>query len=207
MASSLSMASLQAALPSVGITCNRKTNLSVSTSSSRTLQGFSGLQRTTMLPLRLDASGDALASLGPSNGSRFFAMQHGRHFARLGRPADQRKALLRSLVTSFLEHGRIKTTMARAKAMRKHVDHMIELAKGGSLHERRQALAYIYKPQIVKKMFEEVPAMFGNRPGGYTRIIRTMPRRGDNAPMAYIELVEGEGDEELEVEEAEVIDV
>uniref|UniRef100_A0ACD5VZ32 Uncharacterized protein n=1 Tax=Avena sativa TaxID=4498 RepID=A0ACD5VZ32_AVESA len=120
---------------------------------------------------------------------RILAMRHGKRIPRLGRPADQRKALLRGLTTQLLKHGRIKTTKPRAKAMRKWVDKMITLAKDGSLHKRRQALGYIYEKHIVHALFAEVPDRYGERPGGYTRIIPTFPRRGDNAPMAYIELV------------------
>ncbi|KAF2288016.1 hypothetical protein GH714_003891 [Hevea brasiliensis] len=123
------------------------------------------------------------------NGSRFFAMRHGRRVPKLNRPPDQRRALLRGLTTQLLKHGRIKTTRARASAMRKYVDKMITLAKDGSLHKRRQALGFIYEKQIVHALFAEVPDRYGDRNGGYTRIIRTLPRRGDNAPMAYIELV------------------
>ncbi|KAJ9565176.1 hypothetical protein OSB04_001142 [Centaurea solstitialis] len=108
---------------------------------------------------------------------------------KLNRPPDQRKALLRGLTTQLLKHGRIKTTRARASAVRKYVDKMITLAKEGSLHKRRQALGFIYEKQIVHALFAEVPERYGERNGGYTRIIRTLPRRGDNAPMAYIELV------------------
>ncbi|KAJ7531314.1 hypothetical protein O6H91_14G039800 [Diphasiastrum complanatum] len=116
-------------------------------------------------------------------------MRHGKRVPKLGRPADQRRALLRGLTTELLRHGRIKTTRAKARAMRKHVDHMITLAKGGSLHQRRQALGFIYDKQLVHALFAEVPDRYGERNGGYTRIIRTMPRRGDCAPMAFIELV------------------
>ncbi|KAF9614859.1 hypothetical protein IFM89_020956 [Coptis chinensis] len=123
------------------------------------------------------------------NGGRIYAMRHGRKVPKLNRPPDQRKALLRGLITQLLKHGRIKTTRARASAMRKFVDKMITLAKDGSLHKRRQALGYIYEKQIVHALFAEVPERYGERNGGYTRIIRTLPRRGDNAPMAYIELV------------------
>ncbi|KAG9143537.1 hypothetical protein Leryth_015968 [Lithospermum erythrorhizon] len=123
------------------------------------------------------------------NGSKFFAMRHGRKVPKLNRPPDQRRALLRSLTTQLLKYGRIKTTRARASAMRKYVDKMITLAKDGSLHKRRQALGFIYEKQIVHALFAEVPERYGERDGGYTRIIRTLPRRGDNAPMAYIELV------------------
>lgn len=123
------------------------------------------------------------------NGSRIFAMRHGRKVPKLNRPPDQRRALLRGLTTQILKHGRIKTTRARASAVRKYVDKMITLAKDGSLHKRRQALGFIYEKQIVHALFAEVQERYGERNGGYTRIIRTLPRRGDNAPMAYIELV------------------
>ncbi|KAL4190115.1 hypothetical protein AMTRI_Chr08g210470 [Amborella trichopoda] len=123
------------------------------------------------------------------NGGRFYAMRHGRRVPKLNRPPDQRRALLRGLTTQLLKHGRIKTTRARASAMRKYVDKMITLAKDGSLHKRRQALGFIYEKEIVHALFAEVQDRYGERNGGYTRIIRTLPRRGDNAPMAYIELV------------------
>lgn len=123
------------------------------------------------------------------NGGRVFAMRHGRKVPKLNRPPDQRRALLRGLTTQLLKHGRIKTTKARARAVRKYVDKMITMAKDGSLHKRRQALGFIYEKQIVHALFAEVPERYGERNGGYTRIIRTLPRRGDNAPMAYIELV------------------
>ncbi|KAK9280087.1 hypothetical protein L1049_013772 [Liquidambar formosana] len=123
------------------------------------------------------------------NGGRISCMRHGRRVPKLNRPPDQRRALLRGLTTQLLKHGRIKTTRARASAVRKYVDKMITLAKDGSLHKRRQALGFIYEKQIVHALFAEVPDRYGERNGGYTRIIRTLPRRGDNAPMAYIELV------------------
>ena len=123
------------------------------------------------------------------NGGRISAMRHGKRVPKLNRPPDQRRALLRGLTTQLLKYGRIKTTRARASAMRKYVDKMITLAKDGSLHKRRQALGFIYEKQIVHALFAEVPDRYGDRDGGYTRIIRTLPRRGDNAPMAYIELV------------------
>ncbi|CAL0334773.1 unnamed protein product [Lupinus luteus] len=123
------------------------------------------------------------------NGGRVFAMRHGRKVPKLNRPPDQRRALIRGLTTQLLKYGRIKTTRARASAIRKWVDKMITLAKDGSLHKRRQALGFIYEKQIVHALFAEVPERYGERNGGYTRIIRTLPRRGDNAPMAYIELV------------------
>ncbi|WAS05877.1 50S ribosomal protein L17 [Gloeomargaritales cyanobacterium VI4D9] len=116
-------------------------------------------------------------------------MRHGRRIPRLSKPADQRKALLRTLTTALLRYGRITTTRARAKAIRAEVDHMITLAKEGSLAARRQALGYIYDKKLVHALFAEAPERYGSRPGGYTRIIRTVPRRGDAAEMAIIELV------------------
>jgi len=107
----------------------------------------------------------------------------------LGKPADQRKALLRSLATELLRHGQIKTTKARAKALRGEVDHIITLAKDGSLAARRQALGYIYDKNIVHAVFAEAQDRYKDRNGGYTRLVRTLRRRGDNAEMAIIELV------------------
>jgi large subunit ribosomal protein L17 len=117
-------------------------------------------------------------------------ISHGIGFNRLSRPADQRKALLRGLTTELIRHGKIRTTVVRAKAMRKRVDHMITLAKRGTLHTRRQALAYIYDKSLVASLFESAPARYADRHGGYCRVIKDpMPRRGDNAKMAFIELV------------------
>ncbi|MEM8829409.1 MAG: 50S ribosomal protein L17 [Cyanobacteria bacterium P01_G01_bin.19] len=116
-------------------------------------------------------------------------MRHRCKVARLGLPADQRKALMRSLATEIIRHGQIKTTLIRAKAVRSEVDKMITLAKDGSLAARRQALGYIYDKELVSELFKAVSDRYGNRKGGYTRIIRTKRRRGDNAEMAIIELV------------------
>lgn len=117
------------------------------------------------------------------------AMRHGKKVPKLNKAADQRKALLRALTTELIRHGRIKTTQARASAVRKHADHMITLAKNGSLHARRQALGFVYDKQLVHALFEQAPERYGERSGGYTRVLRTMPRRGDNAPMGIVELV------------------
>ena len=117
-------------------------------------------------------------------------ISHGMGFNRLSRPADQRKALLRSLTTEVIRHGRIRTTMVKAKALRKHVDHMITLAKKGTLHHRRQALSYIYDKDLVSSLFEQAPERYADRQGGYCRVLREdLPRRGDSAEMAIIELV------------------
>ncbi|KAJ1412272.1 ribosomal protein L17 [Ochromonadaceae sp. CCMP2298] len=117
-------------------------------------------------------------------------ISHGMGFNRLSRPADQRKALLRGLTTEVIRHGRIRTTVVKAKALRKHVDHMITLAKKGTLHTRRQALSYIYDKELVASLFEAAPERYADRNGGYCRVIREeVPRRGDSAQMAIIELV------------------
>merc|ERR1712086_879169 len=116
-------------------------------------------------------------------------ISHRKKFAKLNKPADQRKALLRALTTEVIRHGRIKTTLVRAKAVRKHVDHMIQLGKRGDLHARRQALGWIYDKDLVHSLFEAAPERYSEREGGYTRVLRTMPRQGDNAKMAVIELV------------------
>jgi large subunit ribosomal protein L17 len=106
----------------------------------------------------------------------------------LGKPADQRKALLRALTTELIRHGRITTTKVRAKAVRSEAERIITLAKDGSLSARRQALGYVYDKQLVHALFEQVPDRYGERQGGYTRILRTVNRKGDNAEMAIIEL-------------------
>ncbi|MCU0566475.1 MAG: 50S ribosomal protein L17 [Oculatellaceae cyanobacterium Prado106] len=115
-------------------------------------------------------------------------MRHRCRVAQLGKPADQRKALLRALTTELIRHGRITTTKVRAKAVRSEVEKMITLAKDGSLPARRQAMGYIYDKQLVHALFEGAQERYGSRQGGYTRILRTINRRGDNAEMAIIEL-------------------
>ncbi len=115
-------------------------------------------------------------------------MRHRKKVDKLGLPADQRKALMRSLTTSLLHHGRIKTTLIRARAVRKHVEHQIELAKEGTLHARRQSFAYVLDKDLVNAMFANIER-YKDRPGGYTRVLKTFNRRGDNAKMAVIELV------------------
>lgn len=117
-------------------------------------------------------------------------MRHGRRVKKLGRPADQRKALMRGLVTEVLRHGKITTTKVRAKAMRPFVDKMITLAKRGDLHARRQALAYIYDKDLVRNLFKQVPERYGERNGGYCRVVPEYKRRrGDGTELASIELV------------------
>ncbi len=108
---------------------------------------------------------------------------------KLGRKTDQRKAMLRNLVTFLLENGRIETTLAKAKEVRSMAEKMITLGKENSLHSRRQALAYITKEDVVTKLFETIAPKYEERKGGYTRIMKMGPRRGDAAEMAIIELV------------------
>jgi len=111
---------------------------------------------------------------------------------KLGRNTAQRRALLRNLVTSFLEKERMRTTLAKAKAAKPLAEKMITLAKKDTLHAKRQALSYIYKKSVVKKLFEELGPRFSERPGGYTRIVKIGPRAGDGAEMAILELVGSE---------------
>lgn len=110
-------------------------------------------------------------------------------FRKLGKPADQRRALLRGLVTSLLRHGRIQTTVPRAKEARVMAERMITLAKRGDLHARRQALAYVLDPAVVRDLFQTIGPRYQERQGGYTRILRVGVRQGDAAPMAILELV------------------
>ena len=122
-------------------------------------------------------------------------MRHRKAGKKLSRTREHRRALFRNLVTELLEKERVETTLAKAKAIRPLAEKMITLGKRGDLHSRRQALGFIQKKIVVKKLFDEIAPRYQNRPGGYTRIIRTGPRRGDNAEMAIIELVEGETSE------------
>lgn len=111
---------------------------------------------------------------------------------KLRRNTANRRALLRNLVTSFLEKERIKTTLAKAKAARPQAEKMITLARKNTLHSRRLALRFIYKKPVVKKLFDEIGPRFSERPGGYTRIVKIGPRSGDGAEMAILELVGSE---------------
>jgi len=110
-------------------------------------------------------------------------------YRKLGRDTSARKALFRSILTSFFEHGRIETTEAKAKEITSLADKMITLAKRGDLHARRQVLAYLMDEEVTKKLFDTIAPKYTNREGGYTRIHKIGPRRGDAAPMAILELV------------------
>ena len=108
---------------------------------------------------------------------------------KLGRASDHRDATLRNLVTALLEHGKIETTLPKAKEIRCMAEKMITLGKTNTLHTRRQALSYIMKEDVVTKVFAEIAPKYAERNGGYTRIMKMGPRRGDAAAMAIIELV------------------
>jgi len=111
---------------------------------------------------------------------------------KLRRPTEHRLALLRNLVTSFLEKERIKTTLAKAKETRPLAEKMITLAKRNTLHARRRALAFLRKEEVVTKLFDQLGPRFAERPGGYARLVKLGPRQGDGAPMAMLELIGSE---------------
>jgi large subunit ribosomal protein L17 len=119
-------------------------------------------------------------------------VRHARAGKKLGRDSAHRKALYSNLAGALIEHGRIKTTVTKAKAVRPHVEHMITLGRRGDLHARRQATAFLRSRDVVHKLFADVAPLFKDRPGGYTRIIKIGTRPGDSAEMAYIELVDDE---------------
>ena len=108
---------------------------------------------------------------------------------KLGRTSDHRTAMLRAMVTFLLENGRIETTVTRAKEVRSMTEKYITLAKENNLHNKRQALAFVTKEDVVKKLFDEIAPKYADVNGGYCRIIKTGPRRGDAAEMAIIELI------------------
>ncbi len=116
-------------------------------------------------------------------------MRHRKAGRRFGRTTSNRKAMVRNMVTSLLDHERIVTTTPKAKEIRKVADKMITLAKRGDLHARRQALSFIQDKTVVAKLFNELGPEYMERAGGYTRIIQTGNRLGDCAPMAILELV------------------
>ena len=117
-------------------------------------------------------------------------MRHQRNRYQLSRSASHRKALLMNLVKEIVDHERIRTTEAKAKAVRPEVEKLITLAKRGDLHARRQALAALGQDKfVVYKLFEEIAPRYAERPGGYTRILKLGPRRSDSTEMVFLELV------------------
>jgi len=121
-------------------------------------------------------------------------MRHRVAGRKLGRTTSHRVAMLRNLVTSLLEHERVKTTDAKAKEVRPLAEKLIGLAKRGDLHARRQALSVVRKPDLVKKLFETLSPRYQSRTGGYLRIVKVGYRPGDGAPVSLVELI-GEGKE------------
>ena len=107
---------------------------------------------------------------------------------KLGRTSDHRKAMLRAMVTFLLENGKIETTVTRAKEVRAMAEKMITIGKAGDLHSKRQVLSYVTKEDVAKKLFDEIAPKYADRNGGYTKIVKIVPRRGDAAEMAIIEL-------------------
>jgi len=124
-------------------------------------------------------------------------MRHRNAGFKLGRNTSHRRALLRNLATSVIVEDRVETTVAKAKAVRPHVEKMITLGKKGDLHARRQALSFLQTDQAVKRLFDTVAPRYGDRQGGYLRIVRTGFQRGDGAETAFIELLGAE--KQLEV--------
>jgi len=116
-------------------------------------------------------------------------MRHRVKGKKLRRDTAHRRALLRNLVTSFLEKERIRTSLAKAKAARPLAEKMITLGKRSTLHARRQAERFIFRKAVLKKLFDELGPRFSERPGGYTRIVKIGPRRGDGMDMALLELI------------------
>ncbi|HJH61780.1 MAG TPA: 50S ribosomal protein L17 [Firmicutes bacterium] len=108
---------------------------------------------------------------------------------KLGRPSDQRRAMLRAMTTYLLENGQIKTTYARAKEVGPMAEKMITLAKKNTLADYRRALAYLTKEDVAKKLFDQIGPKYAQRNGGYTRVLKMGPRRGDGAEMAIVQLV------------------
>jgi large subunit ribosomal protein L17 len=117
-------------------------------------------------------------------------MRHHRAGKKLGRDSAHRKALYANLAGSLIEHGRIKTTAAKAKAVKPFAEQMITLGKRGDLAARRQAIAELRSQDVVHQLFADVAPRFADRPGGYTRIVKLGPRYGDAAEMVYLELVD-----------------
>jgi large subunit ribosomal protein L17 len=117
-------------------------------------------------------------------------MRHQRTGKKLGRDSAHRKALYANLTGALIEHGRIKTTVTKAKAVRPIAERMITLGRRGDLHARRQAVAFLRSKDVVHRLFAEVAPALGDRPGGYLRIVKLGPRPGDAAEMAYLELID-----------------
>jgi len=117
-------------------------------------------------------------------------MRHGNKGRKLGRSSAHRKALMRNLATALFTHGRIRTTETKAKELAMVADKLVTLAKRGDLHAQRQAVSMVYDKNVIGRLFKDIAPWYKNRQGGYTRILKLENRPGDNAPMAFIELVD-----------------
>jgi len=124
-------------------------------------------------------------------------MRHGKKVAKLGRTASHRKAMLSNMMTSLFTNETITTTQVRAKELKRSAEKMITFAKRGDLHARRQVLRVIADKQVVAKLFDEIGPRYKSRNGGYTRVVKMRPRRGDGAFMSIIELVDRPGASEV----------
>ena len=116
-------------------------------------------------------------------------MRHQKRGRKLGRDSAHRKALYANLTAELIQHGRIRTTLAKAKEVRPVAEQMITLGKRGDLHARRQAVAFLRQKPVVKSLFEDIAPRYAERPGGYTRIVKLGPRRSDSTEMVLLELV------------------
>ncbi len=130
-------------------------------------------------------------------------MRHGKRGRKLGRTASHRKAMLNNMATSLFTNGKVRTTVPKAKELRGVAERLISFAKRGDLHARRQVLRRIQNKVVLTKLFEEIGPSFADRGGGYTRILKLGPRRGDSSELCLIELVSDDAITESDVEETE----
>lgn len=130
-------------------------------------------------------------------------MRHGKRGRKLGRTASHRKAMLNNMATSLFDNGKVRTTLPKAKELRGVAERLISFARRGDLHARRQVLRRIQNKVVVTKLFEEIGPSFADREGGYTRILKLGPRRGDSSELCLIELVGDDAISESDVAENE----
>ena len=125
-------------------------------------------------------------------------MRHRWHGRKLGRTSKHRDAMTRNMVTSLIDEERVRTTLAKAKEVRRHAERVITVGKRGTLHARRRVASYLKTPEAVAKLMDAIAPRYVDRPGGYTRILRLPPRQGDAAPMAILELLDRDTSKEEE---------
>lgn len=186
------MNSLSASLKAIEIAPSKRSaarpaavRFSIAPKQKLEITGFCGLSKNNVLEMSRKSEEKTV-----SNGMVTTMMRHRVKKGRLGRDKAARKALLRGLTTDVLYYGRIRTTVTKAKAVRPYVEKMIGLAKKGGPHNKKQCNSWLYDSNLADQLFENVPDIYGDRPGGYTRLkVLDEHRRGDNAPMAEISLV------------------